>query len=69
MYSIEDKIRSRFFIWCGVRIIALILMIIYLVLLCKNFSIMILIEGTIANGVNISIVYPLKVGVILVKLV
>ena len=37
MYSIEDKIRSRFFIWCGVRIIALILMIIYLVLLCKNF--------------------------------
>lgn len=37
MYSIEDKIPSRFYVWCGVRVIALVLMIIYLVLLCKNF--------------------------------
>lgn len=37
LFAIEDKIRSRFIIWCQVRIVALVLIIVYYALLCKNF--------------------------------
>lgn len=37
MYNMEDKITSRFYIWCGVRVTCLVLAVVYLALLIKNF--------------------------------
>lgn len=37
LFAIEDKIKNRFIIWCHVRIVALVLIIVYYALLCKNF--------------------------------
>lgn len=36
-YNWEDKIASRFYIWCGVRLISLVLAIVYVAMLVKNF--------------------------------
>lgn len=37
MYNWEDKIPSRFYIWCGIRIVCLVLAIVYIAMLVKNF--------------------------------
>ncbi|KAI5961462.1 uncharacterized protein KGF55_004085 [Candida pseudojiufengensis] len=37
MYAYEDKVQIKFFIWCSIRVISLVLMIVYFVLLAKNF--------------------------------
>ena len=37
MYNWEDKIPSRFYIWCGIRVVCLVLAIVYIALLVKNF--------------------------------
>lgn len=37
LYNFDDKIASRFYIWCGVRIVSLILVVLYFALLAKNF--------------------------------
>ncbi|KAI5954694.1 hypothetical protein KGF54_002470 [Candida jiufengensis] len=37
MYAYEDKIQLNFLIWCFVRLVSLVLIIVYFVLLCKNF--------------------------------
>lgn len=37
MYNFESKIPRNFYIWCGVRVLALALLIVFFVLLCKNF--------------------------------
>lgn len=37
MYNWEDKIPSRFYIWCGIRVICLVLAIVYIAMLVKNF--------------------------------
>lgn len=37
LFAYEDKIPLRFLIWVGVRVVALVLIIIYFVLLAKNF--------------------------------
>ncbi|EGW32524.1 uncharacterized protein SPAPADRAFT_61590 [Spathaspora passalidarum NRRL Y-27907] len=37
MYAIEDKIRTRFYIWIGARVVAFALAIVYFAVLIKNF--------------------------------
>lgn len=37
IYNWEDKIPSRFYIWCGIRVVSLVLAIVYIALLVKNF--------------------------------
>lgn len=37
MYNFQDKIRSRFLIWIGVRVICFILVVVYFVLISNNF--------------------------------
>lgn len=37
MYAYEDKLQVPFLLWCGARVVALALIIVYFVLLCKNF--------------------------------
>lgn len=37
MYAYEDKLQVPFLLWCGARVVALALIIVYFALLCKNF--------------------------------
>ncbi|KAI5967576.1 hypothetical protein CANMA_003010 [Candida margitis] len=37
MFAYEDKLQIPFLLWCGARVVALALIIVYFVLLCKNF--------------------------------
>lgn len=37
MYAYEDKLQIPFLLWCGARVVALALIIVYFALLCKNF--------------------------------